>query len=146
MLCATEGFSQITSLLIGSRSFLKIRLFSPYFGHRKSGQRCVILVRFTAFIKFCPPPVLGKVLPEEFVRQEGGVDFAQLHDKVRGDGPEQGAVQIVKDHLETSMYATNEMLYPRTIRQQYSNNYIVSRKSNTMLYSFFTYSSCRCPL
>lgn len=63
-----------------------------------------------------------------------------------GDGPERGAVQIVKGHLETSMYVTNEMLYPKITSQHYSNNYIVSRKSNTMLYSFFTYSSCCCPL
>ena len=36
------------------------------------------------------------------MRQEGEVGFAQLHDEVRGDGPERGAVQIVKGHLEDS--------------------------------------------
>ena len=43
----TEWADATTSLLIGSRSFLKIHLFSPVSGHEKSGQRCVILVRFT---------------------------------------------------------------------------------------------------
>lgn len=66
----------------------------------KSGQRCEILARSLLLHKFLPPPVSEDVLPEEFERQEGEVSFAQLHDKVRGDGPEQGAVQIVKDHLE----------------------------------------------
>ena len=49
------------------------------------------------------------------MRQEGEVGFAQLHDEVRGDGPERGAVQIVKGHLEDGIQC--RVLQPKTLFQ-----------------------------
>ena len=103
-----------TELTYERSLFLEIKYFRPIRA-LKSGQGWSILARFTVFIKFCPPPVLGKVLPEEFVRQEGEVGFAQLHDEVRGDGPERGAVQIVKDQLEDGVQC--RIIQPKALSQ-----------------------------